>query len=100
MKTGPSHGGESWGRHSMRPWGDGRLHQLVQLLPVPQRIRLLWDIGSSFGGGVLPRRDCAVSFAVILPMGIAVEHPNSAPLSRRGFFVPRRNAGTFGKFRI
>jgi len=23
MKTGPSHGGESWGRHSMRHWGDG-----------------------------------------------------------------------------
>ena len=66
------------------------------LLPVPQR--LLLDTGSSFIGGVLSRRDCAVRFTVILPMGIAVEHVNSAPPSRRGFCVLRRNVGLLANF--
>ena len=39
-----------------------------------------------------PRRDCAVSFAVILPMGIAVEHANSAPV------VPGASALFGGEF--
>jgi hypothetical protein len=83
----PSHGGESWGRHSMRIGGDRACINSRSCFPF-----LGGPASARYRFKLYPRRDCAVSFAVILPMGIAVEHANSAPV------VPGASALFGGEF--
>jgi hypothetical protein len=80
----PSHGGESWGRHSMRIGGDGACINSRSCFPF-----LRGPASARYRFKLYPRRDCAVSFAVILPIGIAVEHANSAPVVPGGAFSCR-----------
>lgn len=90
MKTGPSHGGESWGRRSMRIGGDGACINSRSCFPF-----LRGPASARYRFKLYPRRDCAVSFAVILPMRIDVEHANSAPPSPAGLFRAATQCGNF-----